>query len=256
MTTAVQGGTGGGACEAVREQLPEASLGTLRRELATVVERHLTWCAGCRKEAAALEEGAAVLGILAGTGPPPGLEDRVVAAVGRWSGAGRRRPIARGVALVAAAALAVAALAGSWAFAMRQRMLALEDTAGRAASRAERFEQPIRELLGPLGGRLRSGPLRAPGGGGGVAGRALVFDAPDGDDWVLVVVGGLSDGGVYRATVSGPGWRLSVGRLWPSVRGELAGYRIFSRSDLRGATKVTVLDQAGRAVLSASLASS
>lgn len=255
MTPARQETPGALVCAAVREHLAEHALGTLRREVAADVRRHVAWCAGCRKEAEDLADGAAAVGLLLGREePPPRLEDRVVAAVTGAAGHGRRRRmLARSLAGAAAVSVALAGLAGGWAVAMRQRMAVLTEAGGSAVSRVDRFEQPLRDILGSAEGRLLSGRLQAAGADTPGSGRAVVFDSPSGADWVLLVVGGLPEDHQYRAFIEGPGWRRPLGRLWPSAPGELAGYRVYEGTDLRGATGVTVLDADGATVLWGSL---
>ena len=66
-------------CTQVRDRLTEHALATLPGDERAFVDRHLEWCAGCRKEAAELEAAAASVGLsLAQSDPPPSLEDRVV----------------------------------------------------------------------------------------------------------------------------------------------------------------------------------
>jgi len=66
-------------CIKVRDRLAEFTLGVLSQEEAAAVERHLDWCAGCRKEAEELREGSAAFGLgLAPAAPPAALQERVV----------------------------------------------------------------------------------------------------------------------------------------------------------------------------------
>ncbi|MEA2521919.1 MAG: hypothetical protein QOI81_1565, partial [Actinomycetota bacterium] len=99
-------------CTAVRSMLPERSLGTLPRNANAGVDRHLAWCAACRKEARDLDAAAASLvHSLAAVAPEPDLEDRVVAAI-QHAAAGRVPSHRRGRMVVAATVAAMVAVAG------------------------------------------------------------------------------------------------------------------------------------------------
>lgn len=236
-----------GACAAVREDLPEHALGVLTATRRRVVEEHLAWCAGCRKEVSELAEGAAVLGLASPADPPPGLEDRLVGAVA--GGTARERRRGPRVAVVVAAAVAVASVGIVGALAGRVRRL--EDAAATARVRAEaaaaRFEEVLREVGGST--PVLSAALSAPRGDAG--GRALLYDADQGRDFALVIVGGLPQAGEpYLAYLVSPsGRRLEVGRLRPSGDGQLARYRFFA--DLSAARDLVVVDATGSTVLRA-----
>src|SRR6476619_852106 len=71
-------------CPAVRDRLPEHALGIADHHDVHAVERHLAWCAACRKEARDLERAAATLAFApAPAAPPRELEERIVAAARR-----------------------------------------------------------------------------------------------------------------------------------------------------------------------------
>ena len=122
-------------CLEVRDRLVERSLGALPLEDVRDVERHMAWCAGCRKEAAQLDRAAATFALtLAPESPPAGLEDRVVTAVMAVADAPRVRPASRrgrsAAASVIAAAVAVSAL--GWGTAMAGRAERARESAKRA----------------------------------------------------------------------------------------------------------------------------
>ena len=115
-------------CLEVRDRLVERSLGALHLEDATEVDRHLLWCAACRKEAAELDRAAATLRAHAGAGlaRPPASRTASWRPCTPPPTPRRGRPGRRGLAATAsviAAAVAVSAL--GWGVAM--------------AGRAERF---------------------------------------------------------------------------------------------------------------------
>ncbi|HEX9891813.1 MAG TPA: zf-HC2 domain-containing protein [Actinomycetota bacterium] len=241
-------------CPAIRDLLPEHVLHALGRADRRAVERHLAWCAGCRKEAAELAEGASLVGhALPPARPSPDLEERVVRKIRAALPPARRsrRPV---VAALVAALLAVGAF--GWAVAMTGKAERLEAAAQSAAARAERFEAVVAELLRDAGeGRVRSANLAPADGGSSMSGgRAIVFDSPGGFDWALIIAGDLpEDRGPYRAFLDG-GSRV-VGRLQPSSPGEMAVYRYFER-DISRTASVVVRDGDGRVILSGVLRAS
>jgi len=239
-------------CTEVRDLLVEHVLGTLSPADRQAVDEHLLWCAGCRHEAMGLAESASVLGHAAGPAdPPPGLGDRVVAAVGAASG--RRRRSRAGVLAAVLAAFLVVGTAG-WGTVMAGRAQRLEGAAQAARDDAERAAQGFADVLRDVAGRrnVAEATLRpeaaAPGGG-----RALLFDAAEGatPDWVLVIAGGLPDRGApYRARVVTGGHTLTLGELSPVMQQRLAAYRLLPASTT-GYDRVEVVDARGRVVLTA-----
>jgi hypothetical protein len=239
-------------CPDVRPDLPEHALGTLSPERRREIDVHLAWCAGCRKEAREMAEGAAALGLVApGAEPSPSLEERVVRAVSQHRPGRRSRLAAAGVA----AALLVAAISGGWAVAMRQKVQELADAAAGARERSTRFERTLRDIVGEQGGgRILSAPLSTGRVGPGPGGRAILFDARRGEDWVLVIVGGLPEGAAsYRSYVVMQGHRHLLGRLWPSAPGEMTTYKIFATHDLAVSDSVVILDRDGNLALRGTL---
>ena len=93
-------------CMDLRGRLAEHAVSTLPEKERRELDRHLEWCAGCRKEARELQEGAATAGLsLAPVDPPAHLEDRVVSTIRHAvpGGSGRRRRMGlRSVTVVAA----------------------------------------------------------------------------------------------------------------------------------------------------------
>jgi len=171
-------------CAEVRDRLAEYALDMLSADEAAEVERHLDWCAGCRKEAGELQEAAASLALESPQADPSeDLEDDVVRSVSRAAGPRRTAP-RRGVRLLAAATLAAVmalVLAVGWGVAQRQ---SLED----ARARNEQFQQDIqhfRGLVAELGGRQAA--LAAVGSARG-SGTAVVVPLPDAQDYAFAEV--------------------------------------------------------------------
>ena len=80
-------------CLEVRDLLPEFAVGVLADEERARVERHLRWCAGCRKESSDLGTAAATFGFALAPAPMPvGLaRPRRRSREARGRGPGRRR---------------------------------------------------------------------------------------------------------------------------------------------------------------------
>src|SRR6185503_11039295 len=96
-------------CMEVRERLTEHAVGVLSKPDAREVERHLEWCAGCRKEASELFDGAASMAFaLPMSNPPSSLEGRIVERFRMSTGKAPAPP--RGRLWVLAAATLTAAL--------------------------------------------------------------------------------------------------------------------------------------------------
>jgi hypothetical protein len=185
-------------CLNVRERLTEQVLGVLPKAERTVLDRHLEWCAACRKEAGELQRAAATLAYtVAPVEPPAELEDRVVETV--RSAAGRRRAAAPRRSRVAAAGVLAAMLALSglgWGAVMAGRAERAEQQAQTALERQQEAVQKISNVF-----RLPEvdpeaiaeiSTLLSPRLGFG-RGDALVLLSPSGDDLVFVLVDGLTD---------------------------------------------------------------
>ena len=116
-------------CTAVRDRLTERALGAVPADDAQALDRHLAWCAACRKEAGELDQAATTFAFaLAPAEPPADLEDRVVAnvqevAAKRLPQTARRGRLA--VALAVAGMLAVSGL--GWGAVMAGKAARFED---------------------------------------------------------------------------------------------------------------------------------
>jgi len=185
-------------CLTVRERLPEYALGALPEPDAAAVERHLEWCAACRKEAGELQRAAATLAYsVAPVEPPAELEERVVGAV--QNAAGRRRAAAPRRSRVAAAGglAAMLALSGlGWGAVMAGRAGRLQD---RVQSEIARRQQALatfrRTVIAQIEGAdpetvIESASLASPRSRSGT-GDATIVLSPSTDDLVLVAVIGL-----------------------------------------------------------------
>jgi predicted anti-sigma-YlaC factor YlaD len=256
-------------CAEVRDHLSEHSLGLLEGEESRGVERHLQWCAGCRKEYSELVEGAARVALsLPQAEPPAGLEDRVVKRVAVSSGRIRTTRARRAVRVLAVAALAGVLTAGSavgWGFAQRRQAIDAKGLAKQAQERADRVADLIdavrRELKGT--GQLYQASL-FPGPGKGQAGTVLIFGAPQGAGFALVeVVAPLNEKAAPFSVnlVSSTGRRLGLGVLTLTGNGDYVLFlqnlpQDLQRSDsveLPQVTSVEVVDRVGNPVVTGSM---
>jgi len=186
------------SCLLVRDLLPEHAIGVLPRDEEASVDRHLAWCAACRKEAGELERAAATLAFsVAPVEPPEELEDRVVDAV---RGVAKRRAAAaprRSRAAAAAILAAVLALTGlGWGAVMAGRNARLNEEVAIAqqkqAAALEKFKEVLEESEFAAPGTVVEladlmSPRQAIGGGD-----AMVLLSPSSDDVALVTFTGLA----------------------------------------------------------------
>jgi hypothetical protein len=248
-------------CGAVRERLPEHALGVAGGRDGEAVDRHLAWCAACRKEARDLHGAVASLAYtLAPADPDPELEERVVAAV--QGAAGRRRPPNRRGRLATVAALtAVLAVMGlGWGAVMAGRVARLSDEADRSAEqRRIEFGQLVDLFKGsPFSDPATEaflGSLRPASGFAG-SGAAMTLVSPTSDDQALVDVTGLQPGGrslPYRVMVQSPRQTVRLGEIVElDADGHATVVRIMNR-DIRDFDRVVVRDALGRVVLRGAL---
>jgi Putative zinc-finger len=240
-------------CPEVRDLLPEYVLGTLDASSRDGVDRHLAWCAGCRKEAGELAEGAAALAVgLPSSEPSPEVRDRVVAVVrGGAPGAPRRRV----AALAAAVAAVVASASIGWGLAVAGRGEPVDrsSSAAEAVTTLESFQEFLVDVGGA--GELESARLRSPRGGPAGGGATLYESTQREGDSLVVVVGGLQPRrGPYTVILRSGGARLVAGTLEELSPGQMGLAEAFSRN-LSGFGSVLVEDRAGRRVLSGSFES-
>ena len=248
-------------CAAVRDLLPEHALGVGNGEV-VAIEKHLSWCAACRKEARDLERAAGMMAFaLAPAEPEPELQERVVETVG---GAARRpaRPKTvprrgrRAGVIVLAAAVALSGLGAGAVLAHRGNHAAeIASQAQRQQGELARFRQFIQNaaFVDP-GTEAALGNLR-PRGTGAARGSALTIVSPTVADQVIVIVSGLKDGGqpFTVSLVAGKGRTLLVARIRKLDAGGGATVASVVDQDLSGYKRVVVHDARGHVVLSGTL---
>jgi hypothetical protein len=247
-------------CLTVREHLPELAMGVLPEADRTAVERHLQWCAGCRKEAADLGQAAATFAFALAPEPVPGgLGDHVVNVIKQAAGVpGSRRRLHAAAASVVAAMVAVAGL--GWGAAMAGRAERFADRARAADQRqAAALEQFRRVIVGlRLGtqlptGQTHLGQLSPPAGRVG-GGAVLQLVSPTTLDFVIVIVNGLTKDAAplpYRITLqNSAGELLKAGDITKLDQdGGAQVFHQFKNRDLTGYSTVIVRDAAGQIVL-------
>lgn len=250
-------------CLEVRELLPEHAIGVLGEADHERIQRHLDWCAGCRKEAGDLGQAASTLAFALAPAPvPEGLGERVVARIRRAAGApGTRRRRARTAASLVAATVAFASL--GWGAVMAGRADRFADRAERAERAQEAAIEQFQTVLSQVipsdsvsSSETHLGQLRpvAAGTGGGFA---LQLVSPEILDFVMVIVNGLDDPDRLPLRVwlvNDKGRELRGGRIDElDANGGAEVYHEFSTQGLGGFTTVNVVDRAGEVVLTGTI---
>jgi hypothetical protein len=274
-------------CTTVRDLLAERALGVASARERSVVERHLAWCAPCRKEAADLDRAASTLAFaLAPSAPAPDLEARVVASLReaatphmvldpaepdppelepirsdpsrRAPGAPRRRPARRRALAVLLAATLALGVTGAGT------VLALRVDRPDPAVLGERQQRALEEFMkvfttGPFVDAesvVLLGSL-ADANGGHASGSAMVILSPTQDDQVLVNGSGLRgrarDLPYSVRLASGSGDILRVGYLASVAPGGSFTVARAMDTDLSGYVNVTVRDAHNRVVMTGTL---
>lgn len=254
-------------CIAVRDQLTERALGAVLPAEGQALDRHLAWCAACRKEAGELDRAAGTLVFaLAPVEPAAELEDQVAEGVQRV--VAKRQPHAarRGRLAVALAVAGMVAVSGlGWGAMMAGRASRFEATVkqqkAKTADVAREFAKFLnsQEFADP-GNRVFLGTLTSDTRGATAGGSALTLASPSNADIAIVMVNGVraSDAEaqlpfrVFLTSEHG-GRRLFVGRIALLDSG---GGSIVSKQfelDLSRFTGIEVLDKSGAVVLHGSV---
>lgn len=252
-------------CLQARDRLPEFALGVAAAQENEALERHLNWCAACRREASDLIRAAAVLAFApAPVDPPGGLEDAVVteiraaASAPRSSGRSERRGRFAAAAVVAAM-LAVSAL--GWGAVMAGQAARFEDQAREAERHQMAAVAQLRsvvesaEFAGPRDRTYLASLAAGPGYRG--AGAAFTVVAPRAPDLLFVRVIGLTsiDKGrlPLRVFLIGEDGELKVAKIPQLDTGGSADVSREFDFDLSVFSGVAVRDAGNAVVLSGSL---
>lgn len=254
-------------CLAVRDRLAERALGAVPSRELGPIDRHLAWCAACRKEAGQLDSAAAMLAFsVAPAEPTSDLADGVLNAVQQEvlaRGTGSRPRRARFVVVaVLAAVLTLSGLA--WGAVMAGRA-AQSDRAVAAAqqgqkSAIEQFRQVLdsADFADPEGavflGTLE--PTREGLGGGS----ALTVVSPEIPDMAIVLLNGVPvperSSAPFSVWLRGPhGAALAVG-LIGALDGGGSGIVVenYDEADLAAYDRVIVRDADGRVLMRGAIA--
>jgi len=185
-------------CVTVRDGLTERALGTLPARERASIDRHLVWCAACRKEAAEMESAAAVFAFgVEHAEPDPAVEASVIASINHASG--RRTPHAaprRGRLAVVAVLAAMLAVSGlGWGAVMAGRAARSDEaalvTTLRQQSAVEKFSRILASAdFSDPEGEVFLGTL-GPSTEGGGGGSALTLVSPTITDMAVVLVNGV-----------------------------------------------------------------
>ena len=252
-------------CLEVRDLLPELAVGVLAPEERERVERHLRWCAGCRKEAADLGNAAATFAFaLAPAAVPQGLRERIVERIERAAGRpGMRRRLRTTAASLVAALVAVGSL--GWGAVMAGRAERFEERAVVAEQRQVEALEQFRKILSgifPAGDiptsetHLAQLSPTVDGQGGGAV---LQLVSPRLIDFSIVIVNGLDPRAAgrlpYRVQLVNASGNVLRAGVIDALNDEGGGevYHQFDTKDLNGYTTVRVLDATDTVVLTGSV---
>ena len=253
-------------CPAVRDQLTERALGTVPAAEGQAIDRHLAWCAACRKEAGELDRAAATLVFaLAPAKPPAELENEVVESVQAVSAKRQPHGTRRGRLAVALAIAGMVAVSGlGWGAMMAGRASRFEEKANSATKRTADVARKFADFLNSQefndpGNRVFLGTLSSDTRGAAAGGSALTLASPSTADIAIVMVNGFRVSDAPRLpfrvflTSEHGARRLFVGRI---VQLDSGGGSIVSRQfelDLSRFTGIEVLDKSGGVVLHGSV---
>jgi predicted anti-sigma-YlaC factor YlaD len=254
-------------CAAVRDRLTERALGAVAADDEQALDRHLAWCAACRKEAGELDRAATTFAFtLAPAEPAPDLEDRVVENVQAVAAKGPLPGARRGRLAVALAVAGMIALSGlGWGAVMAGRAARSEDLAKVAQRQQQdalaRFQQEVlnRADFTDPGNEVFLGTLSSDTRGATAAGSALTLVSPTIPDLAIVMVNGFDLTAAEKALpfrvflIDERGKLLRVGQIKALDTG---GGAILSRQfdvDLSRYTGVEVRDRDDNVVLHGSV---
>src|SRR5713226_2998532 len=233
------------SCDELREQLPDFVLGTLSDVEIAAARRHLRGCAGCRAEAAKLDEGLVMFASAAhATDPPPELKPRVMAVLAdEWAEAPApksRRPgfLLRWSAIAAVLAILGGALAWGGLATAHERDLRLDATS-------------YRQFLQALGGKdVRVASLTGHGTVV-VEGSAVMYDSDKGQSWVLVMARapGYSGGPLMVTLSSRDGRSIKLHPLQIDAEGDGSTWLVTS-ADIHRFNGVQLISPGGEVLAS------
>lgn len=249
-------------CPAVRDRLTEHALGALGVRDAAPVDRHLAWCAACRKEAGELQRASATLAFtVAVAEPPPDLEARVVGAVRAASSRSRHpqsTPRRSRLVLIAAVTATLAVLGTSWGAVMAERAARSDEAARleeiRRTSAIERFRKILSTMeFADNDGEVFVGSLEPATVAGG-SGDALVLVSESMIDRAVVLIDGLPSASrefhPFTVRLRGDDGVLMVGRLDRRDLDDGGAATVMEEfDDLSGYDTITVRNARGRVVL-------
>jgi predicted anti-sigma-YlaC factor YlaD len=253
-------------CTAVRDRLTERALGAVPADDAQALDRHLAWCAACRKEAGELDRAATTFAFaLAPAEPAADLEDRVVANVQEVAAKRLPQGVRRGrlaVTLAVAGMLAVSGL--GWGAVMAGKAARFEDLSNdqrlKTLAALEAFQKIVSQPeFNDPGNEVYLGTLASDTPGATAGGSALTLVSPTTPDVAIVMVNGFdltaAEGALpFRVFLTAErGKTLRVGKIKALDSGGGAVLSAQFELDLSRYTGIEVLDGEGNVILQGSV---